>query len=128
MTRYYSEVIHNRSMRAKRTGAAVSGCYGFSAHSRLSGLTVVIAAAAALMLAACASGPSYAEAKASLIAPLRADQGRVIIYRPYHYVGGASLVTLAVNGQLIGQCPSNGFMEVDLPPGNVYARTTAVQL
>src|SRR5271157_4486775 len=72
--------------------------------------------ALALILGACASGPSYSDAKSSF-PPAGPGLGRIFVYRPYNYVGSAASRVIALNGELVGQCAAGGFFYVDRPPG-----------
>jgi len=63
----------------------------------------------------CASGPSYAEAKASL-PPVAKGQGRVFIYRPSSF-GMAVKPDVKINGTAVGTSEGQGFLYSDQKPG-----------
>ena len=70
----------------------------------------------ALLTGSCASGPDYGQAKQS-IPPLASGMGRIVVYRIYNFVGGATPGVVALNGELAGKIPAGGFFYVDLAPG-----------
>jgi len=74
-------------------------------------------------LAACASGPKHAEV-ASSIPGLKADQGRVYLYRSNSMLGAALQPNVLVNGKVMGESKPGGFFFVDLPAGPVEVSTS----
>lgn len=70
----------------------------------------------ALLLAACASGPKFAEVKSSF-PPLAANQGRIFFYRTTAGGGFAVQPSIMLNGQKVGDSQPGGFFYVDRPPG-----------
>ena len=78
----------------------------------------------ALFLSACASGPSYTEARSNF-PPAESGLGRIYIYRTYNYIGSAGSARIALNGELVGQCDTGGFFYVDRPPGNYHLEELA---
>ncbi len=70
----------------------------------------------ALLLAACASGPKYAQMKSSM-PPLAADQARIYFYRTSKFVGDAIQPKVMLNSQEVGYSQPGGFFYVDRPPG-----------
>jgi hypothetical protein len=75
------------------------------------------------LLAACASGPKHADVVAS-IPGLKADQGRVYVYRSNSMVGAAVQPKVVINGQPLGESKPGGFFFVDLPVGPVEVATS----
>lgn len=73
----------------------------------------------ALILAGCASGPSYNELKSAFPA-IPPGLGRIFMYRTYNYMGGGTPGVMALNGELVGQCPAGGFFYIDRPPGTYH--------
>lgn len=76
---------------------------------------IAISAAASLVLASCASGPTYAEAKSTFPA-LKKGQGRVFVYRPSAF-GAAIKPTVKINDAAVGQSQGQGFLYSDQSPG-----------
>jgi hypothetical protein len=76
--------------------------------------------AAGLLLAACASGPKYADMKSS-IPPLASDKGRIYFYRSSSMAGGAIQPHVVLNGETVGSSKPGGFFYVDRAPGNYEA-------
>lgn len=72
------------------------------------------------LLAACASGPKYADVKSS-IAPLAPAQGRIYFYRSNSMVGAAIQPSISLNGEKVGDSKPGGFFYVDRAPGNYEA-------
>lgn len=80
----------------------------------------------------CSAAPVWVQALAvglSLVsAPARADapppipdgMGRLVILRPWRYVGGASPMQVALNGAVVGLSHNGEYFYVDRPPG-LYA-------
>ena len=85
------------------------------------GITVV----AFLLLAGCASGPSYQE-HASMIQTLAADSGRIYLYRKTAF-GALMQPDVRIDDEVVGEAVPGGFFYVDLPPGThvVSASTEA---
>ena len=84
----------------------------------------VLCCAAALSLL-CAAGNAVAQ---TALPPLNPSLGRVVIYRPWHYAGGASGSMIALNGKLVGICRAGKYFYVDTPPGTYYMGTYYVSL
>jgi hypothetical protein len=70
----------------------------------------------AMLLAACATGPTYQEMK-SKIPALDAGNGRVFVYRDSTF-GAAIQPQVLVNGKVVGVSRANGFFYTDLPAGD----------
>ncbi len=68
----------------------------------------------------CAAGNAVAQ---TALPPLNPSLGRVVIYRPWHYAGGASGNMIALNGKLVGTCRAGKYFYVDTPPGTYYMGT-----
>ena len=81
--------------------------------------TVAILASVSL-LAACATGPKYADVKSS-IPPLASDKGRIYFYRPNSMGGAAIQPGIMLNGEKVGTSKPGGFFYVDRPPGHYEA-------
>ena len=75
------------------------------------------AAIIALLLAACATGPKYAEVK-SAIPALAADHGRIYFYRSGNMFGSGIQPVVMLNGEKVGDSVPGGFFFVDRKPGN----------
>jgi hypothetical protein len=70
-----------------------------------------------LLLAACASGPKYADMKSSI--PVAASgQGRIYFYRASSMFGAAIQPSIMLNGEAVGSSQPGGFFYVDRAPGN----------
>jgi Protein of unknown function (DUF2846) len=69
-----------------------------------------------LFLAACASGPKYAEVRSTLPA-LTPSQGRIYFYRP-SALGAAVQPDVHLNQQKVGTAKPHGFYFVDRAPGD----------
>ena len=82
----------------------------------LSGLFLV------LLMAGCASGPSYKQA-ADNFPKLAPDLGRIYIYRPSS-AGLAIQPDVKLNGVTIGNSTPDGFFFVDRPTGDYEVSTT----
>ena len=67
-----------------------------------------------LLLAACASGPTYQQTKAAIPA-LGPDQGRIFFYRPSKTWGLTLQPSIIINGRPVGSSKSGGFFYADLP-------------
>ena len=74
-------------------------------------------AAAALVLAGCATGPKFAEVK-SAIPALSTDSGRVFFYRSANPIGSGIQPDVKLNGKVVGSSKPGGFFFVDVPPGD----------
>jgi hypothetical protein len=74
-----------------------------------------------LLLASCASGPSFAEAQASM-PQLAKGQGRLFVYRTAT-LGAAVQPAVKVNGNVIGKAKPKGFLYADLPVGSHTVET-----
>ena len=70
----------------------------------------------------CASGPKYAEV-AQTIPELRADQGRIYVYRN-SVLGAAIQPDVKLNGEVIGSSAAKGFYFVDRAPGEYKMMTS----
>lgn len=81
--------------------------------------TAVIAVGA-LMLVACASGPTYKD-MSSTIPALKSDQGRIYFYRENSMLGAAIQPDIHLNGDVVGSSQPGGFFYVDRPAGNYEA-------
>lgn len=87
----------------------------------------VLACAAMLLLAACASsGPSFTQAQAT-VAPVAADSGRIFFYRPSSIVGVAVQPSIKLNGVVVGSSIPGGYFFVDRPAGS-YKVSTATEV
>ena len=78
---------------------------------------ILSAAIIALLLAACATGPKYAEVK-SAIPPLATDQGRIYFYRSGNMFGAGIQPVVMLNGEKVGDSVPGGFFFLDRKPGN----------
>jgi len=76
----------------------------------------------AALLPGCATGPKFAEAKAS-IPPLTADNGRIYFYRTA-VMGTAVQPAVKLNGEQVGTAKPQGFFYADRPPGNYQVETS----
>ena len=81
-----------------------------------------VTACCGVLLAGCASGPRFAEAKGS-IPQVSADNGRIYFYRTA-VVGAAVQPTVKLNDEQIGTAQPKGFFYADRPPGNYHVDTT----
>jgi hypothetical protein len=85
--------------------------------------TILLGATAMhMLLAACASGPSYKDVNAGFAA-IPSGQGRVFVYRTA-VVGAAVQPDVKLNGEKIGSAVPKGFFYVDRPPGDYLVTTT----
>ena len=83
----------------------------------------VILAAAAPLLAACASGPTFAELHAG--EPVVAtDSARIYFYRESSMVGSALQPSVYLNGVAVGSAVPGGYFYVDRPAGDYDITTT----
>lgn len=76
----------------------------------------------AVLMAGCATGPSFSQLKAS-IRPLAQDNGRIYFYR-ISGLGAAIQPSVNLNGQDVGTAAPGGFFYVDRPPGDYRVVTT----
>ena len=83
-------------------------------------LKFALAAAAAAVLAGCASGVKHSE-MASSIPSIQAGQGRVYFFRSSSMVGAAVQPEIRLNGTVVGTSQPGGFFYVDRPAGNYTA-------
>ena len=74
--------------------------------------------AAALLAAACASGPKFEQVSASFPA-VKPGEGRVYVYRSSSMFGAALQPTIYVNGKAVGSSKPGGFFYTDVPAGPV---------
>lgn len=72
--------------------------------------------AAAMLLTACATGPNYRDAQASMAA-LGPDKARVVFFRESHFVSSLARARVKIAGKTIGTVANGGAIQVDLPPG-----------
>jgi hypothetical protein len=70
----------------------------------------------AMILAACATDPTYLEMK-SKIPTLDPAQGRVFVYRDSTF-GAAIQPQVMINGKVVGVSRGNGIFYTDLPAGD----------
>lgn len=77
---------------------------------------------AVAVLAGCASGPAYNEARASF-QPLASGNGRIYFYR-VAVVGAAVQPEVKLNGVVVGRAVPDGSYFVDRPPGDYIVSTT----
>lgn len=88
-------------------------------------LLVLLPLLCAFILAGCAGGPSYAEAKSS-IPNLAPEKARIVFYRTA-VLGAAIQPPVRVNGDKVGTAKPKGFFVKDLPAGN-YEISTATEV
>lgn len=74
------------------------------------------------VLTGCASGPKYAQTKATL-PPVPQEQGRIFFYRTTA-MGAAVQPAVKLNNEKIGTAQPKGFFYVDRAPGNYQIETT----
>jgi hypothetical protein len=92
-----------------------------------SSFTKLLAAAAmGVALAGCATGPKFQEVQ-SRMAPLKADEGRVVFFRSNSLVGAAIQPEIKLNGDIVGASKPGGFFWADRPAGN-YSVTSATEV
>ncbi|GAB3771405.1 hypothetical protein GCM10028796_40090 [Ramlibacter monticola] len=82
-------------------------------------LKLACAAAAAVLVSGCATGPKHDEI-ASSIPSLKAGQSRIYFFRSSTF-GAAVQPDIRLNGEVVGQSKPNGFFFVDRPAGNFLA-------
>ena len=75
------------------------------------------AALVAFLLGACASGPKMGEV-ASSIPLLKADEGRIYVYRSNSMLGAAIQPSVYLDGKEVGSSKPGGFFYVDAKPGS----------
>ena len=78
--------------------------------------------AVALLAVACASGPKHSDVVQGMPG-LKANEGRVFVYRDSSMFGAALQPTVYVNGKASGDSKPGGFFYVDLPAGPVEVTT-----
>lgn len=76
----------------------------------------------AVLLSACATGPSFTEVSASIPA-MKPTDGRVYIYRNTIF-GAAVRPDVVMNGEVVGESTSGGFFYVDRAAGQVTLSTS----
>ncbi|HEX7908601.1 MAG TPA: DUF2846 domain-containing protein [Paraburkholderia sp.] len=76
-----------------------------------------------LLLAACASGPTFHDVAGS-IPTLDANLGRLYFLRSASVLGAAIQPEIRLNGQVVGRSTPGGFFYVDEPPGTYTVVTT----
>ena len=79
------------------------------------------------MLLAVICPVSYAR-KPSTLPPTDPSLGRVVIYRPWHYVGSATGLMVALNGQLVGMCRAGKYFYADMKPGLYFMQVYYLSL
>jgi hypothetical protein len=84
-------------------------------------LRSTLACLALLVVAACASGPTFTELQASTPAPA-ADGGRIYVYRT-STLGAAIQPAVKLDGVVIGEAKPRGYFYVDRPPGSYKIST-----
>jgi hypothetical protein len=71
----------------------------------------------ALAIGGCASGAKFNDYAAKLLAP-KQGYGRIWIYRPARYFGGAIQPSVAIDGNILCDLKSGGFVYADRPAGD----------
>ena len=84
---------------------------------RLTALSFLLALSG---LAACATGPDYSEASAS-IPDVARDRGRVHFFRDNQFFGMGVQPAIAMGGRPIGPCAPGSVYFLDLPAGKYRA-------
>ena len=84
--------------------------------TQMKALTIVLTASA-LAFGGCASGPKFADYTAKLPPP-KQGYGRICVYRPGRYFGCAIQPSVAIDGRIIGDLKSGGFVHADRPAGD----------
>jgi hypothetical protein len=77
-------------------------------------------ALAALLSACAATGPMFSDVQASF-PPLRANEGRIFIFRANTLVGAAVRPEVRLNGTVVGSPQPGSFLFVDRPAGRYTA-------
>lgn len=70
-----------------------------------------------LSLAACASGTQYKH-MAAFIPKLKADEGRIYLFRSASFVGMAVQPAIMLDGTNVGRSKPGGFFYLDVPSGS----------
>jgi hypothetical protein len=88
---------------------------------------VVMLCAFLPLLAACASGPTFADLHASE-PTVSADSGRIYLYRTAPFLGGGAAVqpAIKVDGIKVGDAVPGGYFYIDKPAGT-YKISTATE-
>jgi hypothetical protein len=81
------------------------------------------ALAFAALLTACASGPKMAEVE-SKIPALKANEGRIYVYRSSSMMGAAIQPNVLLNGKVVGESKPGGFFFVTVAPGPMEISTS----
>jgi hypothetical protein len=82
-----------------------------------------VLAAAAPLLAACATGPTFAELHAGE-PTVATDSARIYFYREASMVGSAVQPSVYVNGVVVGSAVPGGYFYIDRPAGDYDISTT----
>lgn len=77
-------------------------------------------AAAATLVAGCASGPKFAEVAKSMTAP-KPGEGRIYFFRSDSMLGAALQPEIRLNNTPVGSSKPGGFFYVDRPAGTYLA-------
>lgn len=85
-------------------------------------IALTLLAGCTVFLPGCASGPKFAEAKAS-IAPLATENGRIYFYRT-STLGAAVQPDVKLDDHKIGNAVPKGFFYADRAPGNYQIETS----
>lgn len=91
-------------------------CWLESRLMNLPTITQAIVSVSVVVLASCASGPTYAEMKPKL-PPIPKGQGRVFVYRTSSF-GAAIRPQVRIDGNAIGKSTAKGFLYSDQPAGS----------
>lgn len=83
---------------------------------------LILSPVLSLMIASCASGPTYSEVKATL-PPIPKGQGRIFVYRTA-LLGAAVQPKVKINDVVVGQAKPRGFFFADRLPGNYEVSAT----
>jgi hypothetical protein len=76
---------------------------------------------ACVLLAGCASGPTYSQLQSSAT-QLAPNTGRIYIYRT-SALGAAIQPSVKVDGMVVGDAVPQGYFYIDRPPGNYMIST-----
>ncbi|MFT4171339.1 MAG: DUF2846 domain-containing protein [Rhodocyclaceae bacterium] len=87
--------------------------------------TLLVSASAALVMAGCASGPSYKEVAGTFPA-VKPDSGRIFFFRSNSMVGAALQPDIRLNDEVVGESKPGGFFFIDKPAGK-YTVATATE-